>query len=214
MTATGDPPNPDDRTPPERVPVTITHRLIGEKYKELCVRIGKLVFNQRSRIRSQSKTTIDDIALDVFQSTVIKVIEYQERYDPALPFEAWFHGWAQMELNHHLQKLYGRSRRHQTTHFGEGAENAVVDHRAAGAMEEVSRILDLQDLSKKVMDKARALLKKDDYELFIEKFFHLKDNNELARARNTTKQRIAVQTTRIKQAVAGAFPGELLDGVL
>ena len=53
---------------------------------------------------------IKDHGMDIFLSTVQKVLEKADQYNPLQPFEAWFSYWANFEIAHAQQKANGRSR--------------------------------------------------------------------------------------------------------
>lgn len=217
MSKTGDPPNPEG-PPLDYSPEgpTATRRLLVERGEELRVIARKLAYGQKGRLLSQKKDQIEDLAMDLFQATAMKVLEKGDQYKPELPFEAWFFGWAVNELNHILQKQFGRSKKHKSVHFTDGAELSVPDHRGGGSAQDTFHDLHIREVTDIVLREVRNVLGEEDFGLFLDKFYHFKDNEELASDRNISKKNIAVKTTRIKQKVSQAFHpergDELLDG--
>ena len=210
MSKTGDPPNPQTQSaegPPKASSVGFlaTQRILTDQLEELRAVARRLVYSQKGRLPSQNRDQLEDLAWDIFQSTVVKVIEKADIYKPELPFEAWFHGWAILELNHHLQKTNGRSKKHKSVHFTEGAELSVPDYRDGGSAQDVIEDLHLRDVTQIVLAELKKVLDKEELELFLDKFYHFKDNDELASNRRLDKKVVAVKTTRLKQKVAQAF---------
>jgi len=214
MSKTGDPPNPEAlfaEAPPKSFPEgqskgsEVTLRLLTEEFEGLEAVAKRVVYNHKSRLPSQKRDQIEDLASDIFHSTVVKVIEKADQYKPQLPFEAWFHGWAMLELNHYLQKKNGRSKKHKSVHFTEGAELSVPDYRDGGSASDVIEELHLRDVTQIVLGELKKVLDKEELELFLDKFYYFKDNDELASSRGLDKKVIAVKTTRLKQKVAQVF---------
>lgn len=225
MSKTGDPPNPEldkAEAPPKALSdgtpdglseglsegMAATHRILAAQLDGLRATARRLVYSQKGRLPSQKRDQIEDLSWDIFQSTAAKVIEKGDNYKPELPFEAWFYGWAVLELNHHLQKSIGRSKKHKSVHFTDGAELSVVDYREGGSAQDVIDDMNLQEVTQIVLGELKKVLDHEEMELYLDKFYRFKDNDELASSRGLDKKIIAVKTTRLKQKVAQAFASQ------
>ncbi len=179
---------------------TATLYKINNNVNQLLDLVHKLVNVNNNKFGFIKKKNLPDHAQDIFQSTVVKVIEKADHYDCNQPFEAWFSYWAILEIRHSHQKTNGRSRS-KTVHLksGIGADEYPINQK--NPAERDFQPIHLAEVTAIILTRIRSILNEKDYQLFLAKNLHFLENGEIASTLGITKTQVAVKATRIMKKV-------------
>lgn len=197
--------NADSSSPPPMTAGrTATLSKIENSVNQLVDLAHRLVCVNNYKIGFLKKENIPDQAMDIFQSTVLKVLEKADQYDPRQPFEAWFTYWAILEIRHAHQKTNGRS---QTKIVNLNTEVETEEYHASqnGAPEPEFQPIQLAEVTSIVLTRIQSILNDEDYQLFLAKNFHFQENAEIASTFGFTKAQVAVKATRIMKKIRAVF---------
>ena len=150
---------------------------------------------------------IKDHGMDIFLSTVQKVLEKADQYNPLQPFEAWFSYWANFEIAHAQQKANGRSRTNKVYSLKEEESfDNFPDQKSTPDGE--FHPLELAEVAKVLLTRVQSVLNEKDCQLFLAKYLHFQTNEDIATTFGLTKAQVAVKATRLMKKIRDDFTSQ------